>query len=149
LLHMRELVVWSGGVISLMHDWSWWNRIEWKSLWKMNVDLCVLTEKKKWTEWWWWWNSVEVALNRLQVLYSFSQHLPLLKYSYYQGLIDFLVLYVCEFFVLAHVSCFSANKFLNIPNLLVLVSKIKMRRKIWRKICTKTVDFPANFDFMD
>jgi hypothetical protein len=47
-----------------------------------------------------------------------------------QGIIDLLVLYVREFLVLVHASCFVANKSLNVQIFLVLVPKVKIRRKI-------------------
>jgi hypothetical protein len=68
---------------------------------------------------------------------------------YILGLIDFLSLYVREFFVLVPISCFVANKSLNIQNLLVLVPKVKIRRKIYSFRANFPSDFPADFDFRD
>jgi hypothetical protein len=58
-------------------------------------------------------------------------------------------LYVREFLVLVLVSCFVANKSLNIQNLLVLVPNVKICRKICSFRANFPSDFPADFDFRD
>jgi hypothetical protein len=45
-------------------------------------------------------------------------------------LMIFLSMYVREFFILVFVSFFVTNKFHNVQNLLVLVPKVKIHRKI-------------------
>jgi hypothetical protein len=57
---------------------------------------------------------------------------------------DLLVFYVREF-CLVYVVFFVAKKYLNVQNLLVLVFNVKIRKKI----CTKTANFSADFDFMN
>jgi hypothetical protein len=60
-------------------------------------------------------------------------------------LLSFSSPYVLEFFILVYIYFFVANKSLDVQNLLILVPKVKIRRKI----CSFRADFPANFDFMD
>jgi hypothetical protein len=56
-------------------------------------------------------------------------------------------MYVREFFVLVSVSFFVANKSQYVQNLLVIVLKVKIRRKICSFRADFPSDFPANFDF--